>query len=360
MAPHPYQHIQAALTDWYRTNQRELPWRNTRDPYKIWVSEVMLQQTQVNTVIPYYHRFIARFPDIHALATSNLQSVLKLWEGLGYYSRARNLHLAAKMVIRNHGGFIPDTATEIKRLPGVGDYIAAAVLSIAFNLPQPVVDGNVKRVFARLLLMEDPVNHAGSHAVFFKKAEELMDKTMPATYNQAVMELGALVCKPNHPQCPACPLQTHCLAFKGSRVSEFPRRKKTKPLPEYALAVGIVEKKGKILITQRPEKGLLGGLWEFPGGRIELPEDPDAACLRHLKDKVNITAEINTFVTRIKHAYTHFKITMDVYTCRFISGRVRLEGPTDSRWIRFNEIKAYPLPKANHKFLPALRKALKQ
>jgi A/G-specific adenine glycosylase len=359
MAPHPYQHIQTALAQWYRINQRDLPWRNTRDPYKIWVSEVMLQQTQVNTVIPYYHRFIARFPHVHALAASSLQSVLKLWEGLGYYSRARNLHRAAKIIVKKHHGVIPGTAKEIKQLPGVGDYIAAAVLSIAFNLPQPVVDGNVKRVFARLFLMKDPVNHAGSHAVFVKQAEALMDRTMPATYNQAVMELGALVCKPNHPGCPACPLQSHCLAFKETTVGDFPRRKKPKPLPEYALAVGVVKKKDKILITRRQENGLLGGLWEFPGGRIELHEGPDASCLRHLKNDVNITAEIDTFVTRIKHAYTHFKITMDVFTCRFVSGRVRLAGPADFRWIRFDEIKAYPLPKANHKFLPALRKALK-
>lgn len=351
--------MQAALTDWYRTNRRDLPWRNTRAPYKIWVSEVMLQQTQVNTVIPYYQKFIARFPDIHALAAANLQSVLKLWEGLGYYSRARNFHQAAKIVVKERGGVIPNTSKEIKQLPGVGDYIAAAVLSIAFNLPHPVVDGNVKRVFARLFILDAPVNHAGSHTVFLKKAAELMDATMPAMYNQALMELGAMVCKPKQPGCPACPLQSHCLAFKFNKIGEFPHRKKSKPLPEHNLVVGIVKKKGKILIIRRPEKGLLGGLWEFPNGRIESSEDPDAACLRHLKSEVNITADIDTFVTRIKHAYTHFKITMDVYACRFVAGRVRLNGPTAFRWINLDEISAYPLPKSVHKFLPALAKVLK-
>jgi len=358
MAPHPYRCMQAALTDWYRTNQRDLPWRNTRDPYKIWVSEVMLQQTQVNTVIPYYHRFITRFPDVHTLAAVDLQSVLKLWEGLGYYSRARNLHQAANIIVKEHGSSIPGSLKEIKQLPGVGDYIAAAVLSIAYNLPHPVVDGNVKRVLARLFLMDAPVNHTGSHVVFLKKAEELMDATLPAAYNQALMELGAMVCRPKQPECPACPLRSQCLAFKANKTGEFPRRKKTKPLPEYALAVGVVKKKGKILITRRPEKGLLGGLWDFPNGRIEPSEDPDAACLRYLKTEVNITADIDTFVTSIKHAYTHFKIAMDVYVCRFVAGRVLLNGPTAFRWINLEEISAYPLPKAVHKFLPALANVL--
>ena len=358
MAIKIHQQMRKALVKWYQTNKRDLPWRRTSDPYKIWVSEVMLQQTQVNTVIPYYKKFIEQFHDINALAASNLQSVLKLWEGLGYYSRARNLHQAANIVVKNHDNVIPDSAIEIKQLPGVGDYIAAAVLSIAYNLPHPVVDGNVKRVFARLFLMDIPVNRSGSHADFKIKAEELMDKTMPSVYNQALMELGALLCKPAHPACPACPLRPHCMAFIEGRVGDFPRRTKAKPLPEYALAVGVVQKKGKILITRRQDKGLLGGLWEFPGGRIDMHEPPDTACLRHLKTKVNVIADIDTFVTRIRHAYTHYKITVDVFACRFMSGRVRLNGPADFRWVGLNELDAYPLPKANHKFLPALRKVL--
>lgn len=355
-----YKQMRKALVEWYLTSKRDLPWRNTRAPYQIWVSEVMLQQTQVKTVIPYFDRFIDRFPDIHALASSDPQDVLKLWEGLGYYSRARNFHRAAKVVVKDHGGVIPSTEEEFKQLSGVGDYIAAAVLSIAYDLPLAVVDGNVKRVLSRLFLLEAPVNHSGSHAVFKKRAGELMDKTRPADYNQALMELGALVCKPKHPMCPACPLKTHCLAYKGHQVGDFPHRKKVKPLPEHAMAVGVVVKNGKLLIIQRPEKGLLGGLWEFPNGRIDVRETPDAACLRHLKSSANITAEIDTFVTRIKHAYTHFRITMDVFACRFISGRVHLNGPVGFRWVDFDEIIIYPLPKTVHKFLPTLRKALKQ
>lgn len=350
--------LRKALVEWYRSHKRDLPWRNTTDPYMIWVSEVMLQQTQVNTVIPYYLKFINRFPDIHSLAASDLQAVLKLWEGLGYYSRARNLHKAAKIVVDNYRGAVPETASEIRQLPGVGDYIAAAVLSIACNLPLAVVDGNVKRVLSRLFLLDAPVNHSGSLAVFKNKAEEVMDKTIPAVYNQALMELGALVCKPTQPECHGCPLQAYCRAFKNDRVGDYPRRKKARPLPEHALAMGVVVKGGKILITRRPEKGLLGGLWEFPNNRIDRHEAPEAACLRLLKTTANVTAEIDTFVTRVNHAYTHFRITMDVFACRFISGRVRLNGPVDFRWIGLDEIKNYPLPKAVHKSLPALKKVL--
>ena len=359
MTAEKHQNIRLALVAWYAANQRDLPWRNTRDPYRIWVSEVMLQQTQVNTVIPYYQKFIARFPDVQALATSNLQSVLKVWEGLGYYGRARNLHRAAQTVVRKHSGIIPDTDAEIRQLPGVGEYIAAAVLSIAYNLPHPVVDGNVKRVLARLFLLDAPVNHSGALSVFRKKAEQLMDTTLPRIYNQALMELGALVCRPQHPQCPACPLQDHCLAFRNGRTAEFPRKKKAKPLPLHALAAGVVVKRGSILITRRPEKGLLGGLWEFPNGPIETRETPDMACLRHLYAMVNLTAEIDTFVARVRHAYTHFKISMDVYACQYVSGRVRLNGPAAYRWVTLDEIGAYPLPKAVHKSLPALFKVLK-
>lgn len=359
MAAEKHRPIRQALVKWYLANKRDLPWRKTRDPYRIWVSEVMLQQTQVNTVIPYFHKFIARFPDVQALAASDLQSVLKMWEGLGYYGRARNLHKAAGIVVREHGGVIPDTADNIRQLPGVGEYISAAVLSIAYNLPLPVVDGNVKRVLARLFLLDAPVNHPGAHPVFREKAGQLMDAAVPAVYNQALMELGALVCRPRHPQCAACPLQNHCLAFRDSRVAEFPRRKKGKKLPKHALAAGVVIKNSRLLITRRPENGLLGGLWEFPNGPIDTLEAPDAACLRHVKTMTGVTAEIDAFVGRIRHAYTHFKLTMNVYACQYVSGRVRLTGPSAYRWVAFDEIGAYPLPKVIHKSLPALFNVLK-
>lgn len=350
--------ITKKLLDWYRRHRRDLPWRRTRDPYKIWISEIMLQQTQVKTTVPYYRRFLARFPDIYALAAADLQDVLKLWEGLGYYGRARNMHRAAKEIVATHDGAIPDDMDKIKNLPGVGDYIAAAVLSIAYNQPHPVVDGNVKRVFARLFRIDAPVNVQRSYSVFKKKSEELMPPDSPADYNQALMELGALVCRPATPLCAQCPLRADCLAFEGGSTAEFPKKIKRKPLPEHTLVIAVVVKNNRVLLTRRQEQGLLGGLWEFPNGRLGPGESPEAACPRVVKTKLNLTTRIEARVAGIRHAYTHFKIKADVFVCRHVGGRVRLNGPADYRWIALDEIDAYPLPKANHKFLPALRRVL--
>jgi len=350
--------LRKALIGWYRENQRELPWRKVSEPYPIWVSEVMLQQTQVATVLPYYHQFLRRFPNLHKLARADLQEVLKAWEGLGYYARARNLHKAAGAIVERHDGRIPDNPAAIKKLPGVGDYISSAVLSIAYNLPHPVVDGNVKRVLSRLCLIKAPVNKPSSHRIFKDTSGILMDMENPGIYNQALMELGALVCSPRTPDCGNCPLDPHCLALADGVVGDYPFRQKAKPIPHYETVAGIVIKKGTVLLTRRKPNGLLGGLWEFPGGRMTPDESPETACARSLKETVNLTVDDCSRITRVKHAYTHFKITVDVYICRYRSGRVKLNGPTDFCWIKPKQIETYPLPKSNHKFLPALYRAL--
>ncbi len=203
------------LLNWYQKNQRQLPWRDTRDPYLIWVSEIMLQQTQVQTVIPYYLRFIKLFPTIQTLAEADINKVLKAWEGLGYYSRARNLHKAAKVVHKEFSGSLPQSVSELKKIPGIGDYTAAAILSIAFNQATPAVDGNIKRVFSRLKTISDPVNHSASLKNYKAFANKLMNQTAPGQYNQALMELGALICKPKIPSCHKCPVSNHCLAFNN-------------------------------------------------------------------------------------------------------------------------------------------------
>ncbi len=346
--------LRKQLMKWYRVNQRDLPWRRSNNPYQIWVSEVMLQQTQVNTVLSYYRQFIKTFPSIKKLAQSNLQDVLKVWEGLGYYARARNLHKAAKAVAKNYSGKVPDTWEAFHSLPGVGDYIAAAVLSIAFDQPYPVVDGNVKRVLARLYKIGAPVNQAGSYPVFKEAAGQLLDSQQPGIFNQAMMELGALICRPQNPLCDVCPLDHLCLAFKTRRVAEFPIRRKSRAKPQYHIAVGVVFKSDRVLITRRKAEGLLGGLWEFPGGKIKQDESAEAACIREIKEEVNLKIRIDSYLTRVKHAYTHFKIIMDVFCCGYVSGRVKLNGPTAHRWIRIEEYKTYPFPKANHKFIPLL------
>ncbi len=347
--------FQQHLIGWYRQNQRRLPWRKTREPYCIWVSEVMLQQTQVATVIDYYQRFINRFPDIGALAKADRQSVLKAWEGLGYYARARNLHQAVRRVTTEYQGKIPAEYDRFRALPGVGEYIAAAVLSMAFDQAYAVVDGNVKRVIARIKRLDAPANQASSHKIFQKDADRLLYAPDPGIFNQAMMELGALVCTPRQPKCRQCPVNFFCQAFGTSTTGLYPRRIKQKPVPEYPVAVGVIYKKDRVLITHRPPKGLLGGLWEFPGGRIETDETPEAACLREIQEEVNLTVEIIAHLACIKHAYTHFKIQMDVFICRWTGGRVRCNGPVAHKWIKMKAIDAYPFPTANRKFIPLIR-----
>jgi len=346
--------LRTQLLAWYHKNSRPLPWRKSSNPYHIWVSEVMLQQTQVNTVIPYYRNFLRHFPDISRLARSDLQVVLKVWEGMGYYARARNLHQAAQIVVEDFNGAIPDTWEDFRKLPGVGDYIAAAVLSIVFNRPYPVVDGNVKRVLSRLLKINTPVTTAGSIKRFKTAAADLLDQNHPGMFNQAMMELGALICKSRNPACDGCPLQKMCQAYRTDTVAEYPKRLKRRSTPQYQIAVGVVFKNSRVLITRRKPEGLLGGLWEFPGGKIKANETAENACVREIKEEVNIDVAVDHHLTQVKHAYSHFKITMDVFCCRYLSGRVKLKGPVDHRWIRLQQIDNFPVPKANHKFIPKL------
>ncbi len=351
-----FKFIGKRLTKWYQAHHRDLPWRHSNNPYHIWVSEVMLQQTQVKTVLNYYSRFIKKFPDIKRLAAANLDAVLKAWEGMGYYARARNLHRAAKAVMQDHGGRIPHQWEAFHNLPGVGDYIAAAVLSIAFNQAHAVVDGNVKRVLARLHKIHVPVNRAGSHRQFEEAAGKLLDSRQPGIFNQAMMELGALICKPRNPLCDACPLTRHCLAYQSQQVADFPKRQKARSTPQYHIAVGVVFKNNQVLITRRKADGLLGGLWEFPGGKIKDGESAQAACIREIKEEVNLEVRIERHLSTVKHAYTHFKIVMEVFCCHYKSGRVKLKGAEAFRWIRFSEFKKYPFPTANRKFMPLLQR----
>jgi A/G-specific adenine glycosylase len=348
--------IQSKLLLWFKKNKRSLPWRETDNPYCIWVSEVMLQQTQVNTVLSYYRTFLLHFPNVQSLAQANINHVLKIWEGMGYYARARNLHRAAKTVVEKHHGKIPDNWHDFKRLSGVGDYIASAVLSIAFHKPHAVVDGNVKRVLARLLQINAAVNRSASYKIFKEASEKLFDPKQPGIFNQALMELGALICKPKKPNCRICPLQTCCRSYQFQTVDNYPKRIKNPPRPEYHIAIGVVFKNNHVLITRRKLDGLLGGLWEFPGGKVKKGESSETACVREIREEVNITVEVSSFLTRVKHAYTHFKIRVDVFCCKYLAGNVQLNGPIDYLWIKLQDIDRYPFPKANHKFIPLLKK----
>jgi A/G-specific adenine glycosylase len=347
--------LRETLLRWYRENQRQLPWRETSDPYHVWVSEAMLQQTQVNTVIPYYHRFLQRFPDTESLAAADLQAVLKAWEGLGYYARARNLHRAAKVLVGENGGVIPADVRDFRKLPGVGEYIAAAVQSIAFRQPHPVVDGNVKRVLARLLEIDTPINVSASYRIFHEQAAVLLDTSDPGSFNQALMELGGTVCLPRNPSCGVCPLAGWCQAYQEDHVADYPKRAEARQVPEVHVAVGVVWKDGRVLITQRKAEGLLGGLWEFPGGKMREGEEAEEACLREIEEEVNLKIRVKSRIKQVRHAFTHFKLVMEVFQCDHLSGQVRLNGPVDYRWVTVDELDAYPFPKANHRFLPLLK-----
>lgn len=348
--------VRSNLLAWYHSSQRDLPWRRSNDPYAVWVSEVMLQQTQVRTVIPYFERFLERFPSASVLSNASEHDVIKAWEGLGYYARVRNLHRAARTVVGEHGGMIPDDPAVFRRLPGVGEYICAAVQSIAFGRPLAAVDGNVKRVLSRLFAIDEPVNRTSSRPKFNELARALLDPEAPGTFNEAMMELGALVCRPSSPSCEECPIETHCEANLQSAQDRFPVKERKKPVPTHRVAVGVVVgRSGKMLITKRPAEGLLGGLWEFPGGKIHDNETPEEAVVREIKEEAGLDVEVTGFVAKVKHAYSHFKVDLEVYRCRPTdSTPVALNGPTDHRWIVREEVGDYAFPKANHKFIPFL------
>jgi A/G-specific adenine glycosylase len=350
--------IRTKLLDWYTTHRRRLPWRATSDPYAIWVSEVMLQQTQVATAIPYYLRFMDRFPTPAHLAAADIQAVLKLWEGLGYYSRARNLHRAAGMVASRFNGRVPDDPEEFQSLPGVGDYIAAAVLSIAFGRVLPVVDGNVKRVLSRLLEIDTPVNQSGAHKVFKVPAMDFICPKRPADFNQAIMELGALVCRPKNPDCVTCPLADLCRANRHNTTTEYPKRNPSRKVPHRHMAISVILKRGKMLAVQRPAEGLLGGLWEFPAVPVDRDQFNEQELESMIAAETGLKIAVNRRLTRIRHAYTHFTLSGDVYLCRHVAGRVRLKNAQDHRWVTLRSLTRLPLHKANHKFLDALRSVL--
>ena len=351
--PYPTE-LQKALGSWYDQTKRDLPWRNTSDPYAIWISEVMLQQTRVQTVIPYYLRFMKQFPDAKHLAAAYLQTVYKLWEGLGYYSRARHLHQAASIIATEFDNRLPDDPALLLNLPGIGSYIAAAILSIAFDRPHAVVDGNVKRVIARLLLIEDPVNKSSSHARFQSAADQLLDRHNPARHNQAMMELGALVCTPRNPQCNNCPVALFCEAFKKQLSNKFPYRIKRPPIPEQHWAAGVIVKNGHILLTQRPPQGLLAGFWEFPCTPLTLDDDPSETCIRNIQSATGLQTVMQQHITTVRHTYTHFKLRMDVYLCQWEKGHVHAANTNGFQWVPFDQTDRLPLHKAVHKALPAI------
>ena len=336
------------LLDWFDKNKRTMPWRQTSDPYKIWISEIMLQQTQVNTVIPYYERFLDRFPDVEQLADASQQTVLKMWEGLGYYSRARNMHKAAQEVVADFSSVFPDSYDELLQLKGIGPYTAAAVSSIAFQRQQAVVDGNVIRVLSRYYGIKDDVRRSKVKSDIQTIADSLIPKDRPGDFNQAVMELGATICTPKNPVCDSCPLSIDCVAYKTAETEIIPYKSPRKKIPHHHIGVGLIkDNNGKLLIALRPDDAMLGGLWEFPGGKKEKGENINKTVERELNEELGVTVAVGDKFMDLKHAYSHFKITLHAYWCTIESGTPRPKSSTKLKWVTLEEIDEYPFPKAN-------------
>lgn len=343
------------LLQWYQEMQRDLPWRKSDDPYAIWVSEVMLQQTQTRKVLEYYHRFLKRFPNLKTLARAELGEVLKAWEGLGYYARARNLHKAAREIVERHNSQIPSDYEALRRIRGIGPYTAAAVASIVFAQPKAVVDGNVIRVISRLFLIQRNPQEKAAKESISAKAELLLDHAAPGDFNQAMMELGATICTPRRPKCMLCPVSEYCEAYqKLDNPARLPVKPPPKELPHYNIGTGLIWDEGYLFIDRRAENGLLGGLWEFPGGKIEAGETPQEAVKREIREETSLEVEVGDFFMQVQHAYSHFKITLHVYHCLYRGGEARLTAGTDWRWVKPEELKYYAFASANKKIIQKL------
>lgn len=312
----------------------------------------MLQQTQVETVKPYYTSFLETFPTIQALARAPVDAVLKVWEGMGYYARARNLHRGARMVVDELGGILPDTYADLLKVPGIGPYTAAALASIAFNRDLAVVDGNVVRVLARILRIAESPKSAAVRTRIVEAANQLLPTGYAGDYNQAMMELGAVVCTPGSPKCTGCPVARHCLAFRTlDNPAELPVKVAVKEKPHYEIAVGVIWSGTHVLIDQRPANGLLGGLWEFPGGKREGNETLEQCLIRELKDEFNIEISIQRRMQRIGHAYTHFSVTLHPFKCELVGGKINRKRQEKWMWVEPEEIAKHPLPRSNQRIL---------
>lgn len=340
------------LVHWFEEHKRDLPWRRTNDPYRIWVSEVMLQQTRVDTVIPYYNNFVQKFPTLEDLAYAEEQEILKAWEGLGYYSRVRNLQTAVREVVEHYGGKVPDTKKDISQLKGVGPYTAGAVLSIAYHKPEPAVDGNVMRVISRVLLIEEDIGKAKTRPIFEKALAKMISPDKPSEFNQGLMELGALVCTPKSPGCLLCPVREHCRAYHTGKEKSLPiKEKKTKVTVKNMAAIVLRNKQGEVLIQRRPDSGLLAKLWQFPNVEVTKSTDSPQECLEDFFcSELEISVKIESAVQKVEHVFSHLVWNITVYEGTLLSEKNHVTSE-DTRWVDENSIESYPFPVSHQKII---------
>lgn len=374
--------LRRSLLAWWEVHGRhEIPWKlhpngsrpadgEALDPYGVFVAEVMLQQTQLAVVLPYWRRWMEAFPDLGALAAADVQTVLLLWQGLGYYSRARRLHQAAGQLLfglcedrkpaapdLDGSGLWPDSLAGWQALPGLGRSTAASILSSAFDQPEAILDGNVKRVLARLIAA--PAPPARQLAGFWRLSETLLDRRRPRSFNQAVMDLGATVCTPRNPRCEVCPWRGWCAAYAAGDPDRFPVKEASRAVPFQVIGVGVVlDGEGRVLIDQRLNEGLLGGLWEFPGGKQEEGEAITATIARELAEELAIAVEVGEELIVVEHAYSHKRLRFVVHLCRWIAGEPQPLASQQVRWVAPAELDAYPFPAANARIIAALRERL--
>ncbi|MGD9503467.1 MAG: A/G-specific adenine glycosylase [Syntrophobacteraceae bacterium] len=358
-----FETFQASLLRWFDASARDLPWRRNPSPYAVWISEIMLQQTQVKTVLPYFLRWMKRFPDVEVLSRATSEEILKHWEGMGYYSRAESIRRTALELAANHGGALPRSYDELLKLPGIGPYTAGAIMSFAFNEPCPVLDVNVERVLVRVFNIEGRVKEASVHKLLVEKALRLIPEGNSGGFNQAMMELGATVCSAQKPRCPECPVRRHCESLRLGVVDHRPEPDKPKRTTPLQVAIGVLAHDGGILIQKRPPTGLMAGLWEFPGGKVEPGETPEDALEREFLEELELGVHAAGKIATIRHSYTSFKVTLHAFDCRLRDGGRRdpvLHSAVEARWVEPGALDEYAFPSANRKLINLLKKGDRQ
>jgi A/G-specific adenine glycosylase len=349
------EYIAHVIENWFSKLGTDFPWRRSRNPYQVWIAAVMLQQTQITTVPPYFDRFLERFPTLESLAASSIDDVLKLWEGLGYYARARNLHRAARIIMNDLAGVLPSNFDQWKTLPGIGDYTAATIASVAFREPVPALDSVTTRL--NLRLENGPRNPKSSKTIRWlhhRVTSRVKQAPDPGLFNLGSMELGSRICRSGVPLCPECPLSELCRAYAFGHPERVPLKKPRPTIPHYDIAAALIWRNGRLLITRRPEHKMLGGLWEFPGGKKEAEETLEECLRREIQEELGVLIKVGAPYQSVKHAYSHFRITLHTFHCQLTDGEPKNIGVDDFAWVTPQELNRYAFPRADLKIIETL------